>query len=203
MRALFLSSLQLENILAPGWHDQMGGGGGNKKNNVTLPGYFIDCLWKMSRVLSSESSNQSLWMWTQFAFPNAPILSLTPCDPLPLLTFHHLQDDAKERIKIILKHNCAITSLSTSPFPPHPPPSRSNWRSNLSWCCVQVERRTSSSACSLFRSLSTAHICIDLQLFWSCRDGWQLYHEADPYWSERAAFTRPSFDGGRRRSWLK
>lgn len=92
--------------------------------------------------------------------------------------------------KSFLKHNCTITSLSTNPFPPSTPP-RSNWKSNLSWCCVQVERRTSSTACSLFRSLSTAHICIDLQLFLSRRDGWQLYQEADPYWSERRAFTPP------------
>lgn len=119
----------------------------------------------------------------------------TWCPCLPFTTSTMMQ-------KNHLKHNCTITSLSTNPFPPRRPPSRSNWKSNLSWCCVEVERRTSSTACSLFRSLSTAHICIDLQLFLSRRDGWQLYQEADPYWSERGDFTRPSFDGGRR-SWLK
>lgn len=59
----------------------------------------------------------------------------------------------------------SLTSLCTNPSPP--PPSRSNWKSNLSWCCVQVERRTATTACSLFRSLSTAHICIDLSSFWA------------------------------------
>lgn len=59
----------------------------------------------------------------------------------------------------------SLTSLCTNPSPP--PPSRSNWKSNLSRCCVQVERRTATTACSLFRSLSTAHICIDLSSFWA------------------------------------
>lgn len=59
----------------------------------------------------------------------------------------------------------SLTSLCTNPSPP--PPSRSNWKSNLSQCCVQVERRTATTACSLFRSLSTAHICIDLSSFWA------------------------------------
>lgn len=61
------------------------------------------------------------------------------------------------------------------------PPFRSDWKSNLSRCCVQMERRTASTASSLFTSLSTAHICIDL------RDGWQRYQEVDPYWFEPSA----------------
>lgn len=188
LRALTLSSLQLEKV--PGPVDM------EENQNVTLPAYFIDCIWKASR----GSSDQRVWMWAQSASTST---SIVPWPHATMLTFHHLHYDAK---KISLKHNCTITSQSTNPFPnPHPSPphpSMSNWTSNLSWCCLLVESRTSSTACSLFRSLSTAHICIDLQLFWSRRDGWQLYQEADPYWSERGAFTRPSFDGGRR-SWLK
>lgn len=57
------------------------------------------------------------------------------------------------------------TSLCINPSPPWA--SRSDSVSNLSQCCVQVERRTASTASSLFRSLSTAHICIDLSCFWA------------------------------------
>lgn len=131
--------------------------------------------------------------------------SLTLRDLVPPLTFRCLYYDARKKKNhwntIAQLQVWAQTHFHLHP-PPHPPPSRSNWTSNLSWCCVQVERRTSSTACSLFRSLSAVHICIDLQLFLSRRDGWQSYQEADPYWSERSTFTRPSFDGGRR-SWLK
>lgn len=71
--------------------------------------------------------------------------------------------------------------LSFHKFISSAPPFRSDWKSNLSRCCVQMERRTASTASSLFTSLSTAHICIDL------RDGWQRYQEVDPYWFEPSA----------------
>lgn len=56
-----------------------------------------------------------------------------------------------------------LTSLCINPSPPRA--SRSDSVSNLGRCCVWTERRTSSTASSLFRALSTAHICIDLSCF--------------------------------------
>lgn len=77
-----------------------------------------------------------------------------------------------------------LSPLSPFPVPAAPTPFAaflqilgSNCKSNLSRCCVQVERRPAARASSLSRFLSTSHICIDLFELEGRR-----YREVDPYW---------------------
>lgn len=108
--------------------------------------------------LLSAQTNTSIITSTSLTLSDLYSLALLLPILLPLLFLLPLP-----WCRIISKHN--HWQVGTNPSPP--PPSRSNWMSNLSRCCVQVEKRTASTACSLFRSLSTAHICIDLSSFWA------------------------------------
>lgn len=117
LRVLYLSSHQLENILAPTWHDWM-----EENKNVTLPVYFIDCEFERQVELSAPS----------------PVIRVTGCELNLLLQilllfpdpswpaviaylFHYLHYDAKKIIFETQLHNHKSEHKSIST--PHPPGS--------------------------------------------------------------------------------
>lgn len=146
-----------------------------------------------------------LWIWkTDLSAPDqvitnvsgtvkpsaSPTKPLTSAATIPATSCPAFTTTSLLWYQIISKHSpwqvCAQICLL-------PPPSRSNWMSNLSRCCVQVERRTASTASSLFRSLSTTHICIDLSSFWAGGMGGSITKRLIPIDLHRTLLVHLSF----------